>query len=121
MNNDDQVNLILYENKIEDLKKFISKRACFNTYNIYLIYLFYILQSAGIITTTIAAGYNNKELVWYGVGFNILASLVNSFEKVNNSISQQLLKDIIAIKNNTYIDEGLSVPTDDKKNNDSNI
>jgi hypothetical protein len=47
--------------------------------------------------------------------------LVNSFEKVNNSISQQLLKDIIAIKNNTYIDEGLSVPTDDKKNGDSNV
>jgi hypothetical protein len=121
MNNNEQINIILYENKIGDLKKMISKRAFFNTYNIYLVYLFYILQSAGIFTTTIAAGHNNKDLIWYGVGFNILASLVNSFEKVNNSISHQLLKDIISIQNNTYIDESLSVLTDEKKENDEKV
>ena len=50
-----------------------------------------------------------KELVWVGVGFNILASLVNVFEKTNNSISKNLLKDIEAIKAGTFTDEGAFV------------
>jgi hypothetical protein len=50
-----------------------------------------------------------KILVWVGVGFNILASLINVFEKTNNGISKHLLKDINAIKDGTYIDEGTMV------------
>lgn len=74
-----------------------------------LIYLFHIVQSAGILTTTIAAGYDMKSLVWIGVGLNILASLINVFEKTNNSISKALLKDIQAIKDGTFLDEGTTV------------
>jgi hypothetical protein len=47
-----------------------------------------------------------KELIWVGVGFNILATLVNVFEKTNNSISKNLLKDIESIKAGTFTDEG---------------
>ena len=47
-----------------------------------------------------------KILIWVGVGFNILASLINVFEKTNNSISKHLLKDIQAIKDGTFVDEG---------------
>jgi hypothetical protein len=50
-----------------------------------------------------------KLLVWVGVGFNILASLINVFEKTNNGISKNLLKDINAIKDGTYVDEGTMV------------
>ena len=50
-----------------------------------------------------------KLLVWVGVGFNILASLINVFEKTNNGISKHLLKDINAIKDGTYVDEGTMV------------
>ncbi len=104
-----EIQTIFETNKLNDLKGFIKKRKCLNEWNMALVYLFHIIQSAGILTTTIAAGYDMKILVWVGVGFNILASLINVFEKTNNGISKHLLKDINAIKDGTYIDEGTMV------------
>ena len=101
-----EIQTIFETNKLNDLKEFIKKRKCLNEWNMVLIYLFHVVQSAGILTTTIAAGYDMKLLVWVGVGFNILASLINVFEKTNNGISKHLLKDINAIKDGTYVDEG---------------
>jgi hypothetical protein len=101
-----EIQSIFEKNKLDDLKAFIDKRKCLNQWNMGLIYLFHIIQSAGILTTTIAAGYGMKELIWVGVGFNILATLVNVFEKTNNSISKNLLKDIESIKAGTFTDEG---------------
>jgi hypothetical protein len=109
-----EIQKILETNKLEDLKEFIKKRNCLNSWNIALIYLFHIIQSAGILTTTIAAGYDIKAFVWVGVGLNILASLITVFEKTNNSISKNLLKDIQAIKDGTFVDEGVAVETPDK-------
>ena len=111
-----EIQSIFEKNKLEDLKAFIDKRKCLNSWNIALIYLFHIIQSAGILTTTIAAGYNMKEIVWVGVGFNILASLLNVFEKTNASISKGLLKDIQAIKEGTFVDEGtIELPVKEEK------
>jgi len=104
-----EIQAIFETNKLTDLKAFMNKRKCLNEWNMVLIYLFHIVQSAGILTTTIAAGYDMKLLVWVGVGFNILASLINVFEKTNNGISKHLLKDINAIKDGTYVDEGTMV------------
>lgn len=98
-----QIKNILDNNQLEDLKEFIDKRKCLNSTNMSLIYLFHIIQSAGILTTTIATGYNYKELIWVGIGLNLVASLINTFEHLNNSMSKRLLKDIMAIKDNTYI------------------
>ena len=69
------------------------------------MYLFHIVQSAGILTTTVAAGYDFKEFIWVGVGLNIIATIINAFEKTNSSISKGLLKDINAIRDGTYVDE----------------
>lgn len=104
-----EIQTIFETNKLNDLKEFIKKRKCLNEWNMVLIYLFHVIQSAGILTTTIAAGYDMKLLVWVGVGFNILASLINVFEKTNNGISKHLLKDINAIKDGTYVDEGTMI------------
>ena len=112
MNNEDislQIQELLENNKLDDLKKFISRRQCLNCCNIYLIYLFHLIQSAGILTTTIATGYNMKPLIWVGVGLSVMASLVHIIEQTNNNISNRIMKDIQAIKNNTYVDEGLMV------------
>ena len=109
-----EIQKIFETNKLEDLKGFIKKRNCLNSWNIALIYLFHIIQSAGILTTTIAAGYDVKAIVWVGVGLNILASLITVFEKTNNSISKNLLKDIQAIKDGTFVDEGVAVDTHEK-------
>jgi len=113
-NMDLEIQQILNENILGDLKKFISKRSCLNDANIILIYMFHLIQSAGILTTTIAAGYNIKELIWVGVGLNITASLINIYEKTNSSISKKILKDIISIKNGSYVDEGMMIEGDDK-------
>jgi len=101
-----EIQTIFEANKLNDLKEFIEKRKCLNSWNIALIYLFHIVQAAGILTTTIAAGYDMKEIIWIGVGFNLLASLLNVFEKTNSSISKGLMKDIQAIKEGTFVDEG---------------
>lgn len=111
----DEIQTIMDTNKLEDLKQFITRRKCLNTCNLVMVYLFHIVQSAGILTTTIAAGYDMKQLVWIGVGLNILASLINVFEKTNNGISKHLLKDITAIKEGTYVDESEAVTVEKKE------
>ena len=72
-------------------------------------------QSAGILTTTIATGYSMTQLIWVGVGLNVLASLINCLEQVNNSMSNKLMKDIDMIRNDTYVDEGILVEPEKEK------
>ena len=110
-----EIQHIFDANKLADLKEFINRRKCLNNWNIALVYLFHFIQSAGILTTTIAAGYDIKAIVWVGVGLNILASMINIFEKTNNGISKKLMKDIQAIKDGTYVDESVSVEIGEKK------
>ena len=106
-----EIQTIFDTNKLNDLNRFLSKRQCLNTTNSYLIYLFHLVQASGILTTSIAAGTNNTELVWIGVGLNIFATLINVYEKTNNSISSKLLSDIKLIKDNHYVDEGEFIDT----------
>lgn len=106
---------ILENNKLNDLTRFIEKRQCLNKCNLWLIYLFHTIQSAGILTTTIATGYGMTQLIWVGVGLNVFASLINIFEQTNNSISLKILKDIIAIRDDKYVDENTIVDTEDIK------
>jgi hypothetical protein len=80
--------------------------------------MFHVVQSAGVLTTTIAAGYDIKSLVWIGVGLNIFASLINIFERTNDTISKKLFKNIQSIKNGTYIDEGMIVEVDSNAGED---
>ena len=106
-----EIQTIFDNNKVDDLKRFLKKRQCLNTTNSYLIYLFHLVQSAGILTTSIAAGSNYIELVWVGIGLNIFATLINVYEKTNNSISAKLIHDIKLIKDNHYVDEGVLIET----------
>ena len=110
-----EIQSILDKDKLEDLKQFISRRKCLNSWNIGLVYLFHFIQSVGILTTTIATGYDMKEIIWVGVGLNILASFINVIEKTNNGISKHLLKDITAIKDGTYVDESEVAEIPEKK------
>lgn len=118
MSSKTDIQKVFEDNKMNDLIRFMDKRQCLNSCNMYLIYLFHILQSAGILTTSIATGYNLKELIWVGVGLNILATLINIFEHTNNSMSKHLLDNIVSIKKGTYIDEGIIV-TPEKTNGQS--
>lgn len=102
---------IFENNTLNDLKRFIQQRQNLNNTNACLIYLFHLVQSAGILTSAIAAGNNNYQIVWIGVGLNLLATLINVYEKTNNSILQKLMGDIISIKNGTYVDESQLIDT----------
>jgi hypothetical protein len=105
----EEIRIIFEENKMADLKRFMAKRQSLNSANGWLIYAFHVFQSAGILTTTIATGYNLRELIWVGVGLNVISTLMNVFEKINTSISTKLMKDITAIREDKYVDEGTIV------------
>ena len=107
-------------NKLKDLKRFIKSRNNYNKCNNVLIYFFYIIQTGGILTTTIATGYNNKPYIWLGVALNCLASLIHVFEKTNSEISSKLFKDIKKIKENNYIGESDITPNISGSNNNNN-
>jgi hypothetical protein len=119
----EEIRLIFEQNKIDDLKRFMTKRQRLNAVNTTLIYAFHIFQSAGILTTTIATGYNIRELIWVGVGLNVVSTLMNVFEKINTSISTKLMKDITSIREDKYVDEGTivnDIKDKEKKPQDSN-
>ncbi len=115
-----EIQEILDTNKIADLKRFIKKRQSLNSCNVCLSYLFYLMQSIGILTTTIGTGYEIKELIWSGIGVNILASLIHSYEQINNNISIKLLKNIENIKKNTYVDEDVMIDLNADDSKDKN-
>ncbi len=111
-----QIQEIFENNKLTDLKRFIKKRQSLNSCNICMSYLYYLVQSVGILTTTIGTGYNVKELIWTGIGVNILASLIHSYEQINNNLSIKLLKNIENIRKNNYIDEDVLVDLSEDNN-----
>ena len=107
-----EIDAILKKNSINDLEKFIKKRACINNCNICFTYLFHFLQTCGMITTSISASYNYKELLWIGIGLNALASLVSIYEKTNQTIADKMLENIKHIKAGEYIDESNQINID---------
>ena len=109
-----KIQSIFNDNVISDLQRFMKKRQCLNDTNMVFIYLFHIVQTAGILTTTIAAGTNAKTYIWLGIGLNLFASLINVFEQTNNNISKKLLKDIQLIKDGKYLDDGIVVEPEEK-------
>jgi hypothetical protein len=128
----DTINEILETNKIKDLKRFIEKREAINNYNIYIRYCYYIVHYSSILSTSFAVGYVGgivcddpsiiivRELIWAGIGLNMISTILSSFETTNKSLSKKMLKDIINIKNGNYIDEGDAIELS-HKNSDSKI
>ena len=71
----------------DDLTQLIDNPICLDknkNNNIYLIYFFHIVQSSGIIITSVAVSYDKLYLIWLGLGLNVIASLINIYENVNN-------------------------------------
>ena len=110
-----EISNIFDKNQLADLKRFLAKRQCLNLSNTILIYIFHVVQTSGILLTTIAAGYDLKALVWVGAGVNALASLIKIFETTNNSILKKLMVDIKKIRDGTYVDEGVLVEGEEEK------
>ena len=119
--NNIQIIEIFNKNELADLKKFMTDREHLNYYNSYLIYLFHIIQTSGVLLTSISASSDNVKLLWIGIIFNMLAQLILIFEKINDSKLKKQLIDIQSIKNGTYVDESslIDVDKDINHNNDS--
>ena len=107
------IDIILKQNSIDDLNKFIKKRTCLNKCNIFLTYFFHFLQTCGMITTTLSASYDYKELLWIGISLNATASLISIYEKINQTISDTMLENIKNIKDGKYIDESHEILIDE--------
>ena len=102
-----EINEIFHENVISDLQNHLKTRNCLNKTNIFLVYLFHLIQSSGILVTSIAVSNNNTRLAWIGIGLNMCSSLISMYEKINTNIMKKLLNDMHSMKNGTYIDEGI--------------
>ena len=97
---------LLSANKLSDLERFLLRREQLNKVNMRLIYFFHLFQTTGIFLTAVSTHYEGyTEIVLAGIFCNFLASIVNTYEHINNSISERTLADIVAIKDGTYVDE----------------
>jgi hypothetical protein len=103
--NDAIIMSLLSNNRLDDLKRFLVRRERLNKINMCLIYIFHFFQSTGIFLTALSTRFDNAEIIWLGIFCNFVASIINTYEHINNSISEKTLADIISIKENTYIDE----------------
>lgn len=102
-----QIQTILNTYQLEELQHLLSKRKYLNRCNIFLIYVFHLIQSGGILTTTIATGYNYLYLIWVGIGLNILASLLNIYEKNNTNIIKKISTNIEDISKGKFVQESV--------------
>lgn len=100
-----EIQNILSNNKLTDLKRFLNFRRCLNSTNLCLIYLFHLIQSSGILVTSFATGTHNTNLLWIGIALNLLASIIIIYEKTNSSLLKKLIADIKLIKEGNYVDE----------------
>lgn len=101
-----EVEQLLNDNKIADLRKLLRRRDVLNKANIYLVYIFHVFQTAGIFLTALSHSSDKTEiLLWIGIACNFTASIINTYERINMYISDKALEDITSIKNNVYIDE----------------
>jgi hypothetical protein len=107
---DQQVQLILSENRIRDLEQFLKKRHSLHNWNQLLQYLFLFTQASGILIVSISNAMQLTYLVWVGAGLNLLAGVFQGVQHVNAKLSKRLFKDLENIKKNQYIDEGIRDP-----------
>lgn len=114
-----KINSLFDNNQLQDLHRFLNKRQNLNCCNVYMLYLFHFIQSVGILVTSYGTSVNDKAIIWSGVSLNVLASLIQIYEKINNSQLKKLLNDIKAIKDDKYLDESAMV--DMSKDFDANM
>ena len=107
MNHEQEIREIFDKNKIDDLTKFLDKRACLNTSAQYISYLFYLLQASSIVLTSIGQTYSNPFCIWSGISIASLAGVIHHVQETNQKISKTLMKNIRDIKSGKYVDEAV--------------
>lgn len=106
-------------NKLADLERFMKRRECLNKCNVYMLYLFHVIQSAGILISSIGASTSDTKFIWCGITLNMVASIIQVYEKINDGQLKRLYRDITAIKDDSYIDESAQVDVEKDLGNDT--
>ena len=106
------IQALFSENELNDLRRFISKRQQLNCCNEYMVYCFYLVQSIGILTTSVGTSINQPSVVWCGIVLNMIASVLQIYEKLNDKQMKKLMKNIQLIRDNKYTDESSLVDMD---------
>lgn len=99
-----QIQIILAENCISDLKTFLELREKLYNINIKYQYLFDVIQTMGILLTSYGTAVRNGNLIWIGISLSSLATLISKIEKTNDKLMKELLNDIQLIKSGKYVD-----------------
>jgi hypothetical protein len=97
-----QINSLFENNKLDVLKDFMRKRKYLNACNIYILYLFHIIQLSGILISSIGANLNDTKFIWLGISLNMLATLIQVYEKINYFQLKKIMNDIKLIKEDNY-------------------
>ena len=113
-----EIEIIFQNNKVNDLKRFLSKREYLNVCNLIMLYLFHIIQSIGIFINSYGVSVNNYNIIWIGIGLNFIATIIQVFEKLNDTQLKKLFYEIERIKQDKYIDETQFVDIENIINND---
>jgi len=103
-----EIDLILNKERLRDFARFIQMNVRLNFFNSYLSYLFHVLNIGGSFVITYATTVNDKDMKWVGIGLNSFSQLISLIEKLNSATLKQNQKDMLAIKNGTYIGDGPS-------------
>ena len=105
INSDNYIKIkkILDDKELEYLTKFITNIEILNCWNSYSIYIFHFIQSSGLIISSYGTSQKNTNLLWYGIGLNMIATLIHIYEKINDGKIKKLNKQVLEIKNGTFI------------------
>ena len=95
---------ILAKHMKEDMDEFLKSRQCLNIVNGWLICMFHLVQTAGILLTSFAAGTGRTNMVWGGVILNSLASLMQIYIKSHDTSLKMMMSGLKKMKDGTYVD-----------------
>jgi len=95
---------LLAKHMKEDMDEFLKSRQCLNCVNGWLICMFHLVQTAGILLTSFAAGTGRTSLVWGGVILNSLASLMQIYIKAHDASLKKMMSGLKKMKDGTYVD-----------------
>ena len=99
----EQIQKLIDQNEIDDLKASFQKRDCLNTSNVYLNYVSKALVYSGIIVLLIGKG-DNKICTWIGTALVIASQLLVEYQGNHEKMLKTLLLDITNIKKGSFVD-----------------
>lgn len=99
-----EVQKLINENAINDLKSSYKKRDCLNQSNEVLHYISNAVKYIGFLLIALGNSIENVYLQWIGLGLSLFGDLLNEYKRNHVSMLKTLLADITNIQNGNYID-----------------